>query len=222
MFVSELMWQKLHFLYFTRRSIRKSSRYFPTTSVHGTNGSRRAGSKEPGVVSPWLRLFFSSSSSDSPCMMSLEFGSWLRHLPTLRARPTCTSRKIAEPVSSPDPSQGTMSLGLQFCPSMERDQHVMVVVGISQALRRATREVGQWSGSRVARRQIKDSTWSETGSNSEIQFWDRHFAGKRWWYCRHENGGGRRGQPKYSCPDREQSAGVSFMYACGSCLSENG
>jgi len=118
------MWQKLYFFYFTRRSSRKSFRFFPTTSVQGTDGSRRAGSKEPGIVSPWLRLSF-SSSSDSPCVTTPGFGCWSRHLPTLSARQTPSSRKRAEPISSPDPSQGTLSLGLQFCLSKGRNRHEM-------------------------------------------------------------------------------------------------
>ena len=67
--------------YFTRRSFRKSSRFFPTRSVKGSDNSLWAGSKEPGIVSPRPRSSF--SSFDDAWVMMRGLGSWLFYPPLL-------------------------------------------------------------------------------------------------------------------------------------------
>ena len=42
-------------IYFTCKSVRKSFIFLPTTSVQGSDGSRWAGSKKPGIISSWPR-----------------------------------------------------------------------------------------------------------------------------------------------------------------------
>ena len=66
-----------------------------------------------------------------------------------------------------------------------------VVIGVSKGSRKTTCTARRWSKLRKARRRMKDSARSETGSSmdSEITFWGWCFAERGQWGCRHENGG---------------------------------
>ena len=81
----------------------------------------------------------------------------------------------------------------------------------------------RWSGSRAARRQIKDLACRKAGSSTDsgIRIWGQRCAGQGWWCRWHEKGViAEENVGDDSCADREQRAGISFMYACGSGLSE--
>ena len=82
-----------------------SRKNFPTTSVQGSDGSRWAGSKEPGMMSAWLRSWsWLSSSSSSSASFD---GTWS--------------------VGGRDTGQGSMPLcsRIQFCLRVEGDRHRM-------------------------------------------------------------------------------------------------
>ena len=87
-------------IYFTWRSIKKCL-YF---SVQGSDGSRWAGSKEPGMMSAWLRSWSWLSSSSSSASFD---GTWS--------------------VGGRDTGQGSMPLcsRIQFCLRVEGDRHRM-------------------------------------------------------------------------------------------------
>ena len=113
-----------------------------------------------------------------------------------------------------------LALGLQFCLSVgERSTWVVVVVmgGVSQGSHKAFWAVGRWSGSRAARRRIKDLAWSETGF--QYRLWnsilDQRFARRERWCCGHEKGGSRRGESRWwwLCR-REQWACVLHVHVC--------